>query len=136
MVVRHHADAVGVELVERVPDLLQRSLDVGQWQGGPEAELLGTPAFEVGRELVAVACEMPGKGVVVVDEVDAWRGYAEDRLGDVDGAHHFEVGGFRPWLVDALGGVILGCSVRSSEKGGRSRVCLACHLGTRGRFRC
>lgn len=57
-------DAVGAELVDRVLELGQRPVDVGQRQGGEVAEMLRMGAPDLGARVVDVAAQLPRRGVV------------------------------------------------------------------------
>src|SRR5271156_3275523 len=62
--VRKQHDSVSMKLVERVSELRQRPLYVGQRQRRKEAEAPGMLAHDLGRELVDLASFVARLGVV------------------------------------------------------------------------
>lgn len=100
-------DAIAVQVVEGAGELGEGTLNVGHREGGEEAELAGSAAFEVCAGVIAEAGDLSGECVVVADEVDAGGGDGEDAFGDVAGRHHVEViflgpGGYRRHAVRIL----------------------------------
>lgn len=113
VVVRLQGDTVGVQLVERVGDLVEAAADVGKGQGGPEAELGGATRGEGGGVGVAGAGEGAAGGVVVGGEVRAGGGDADDGFGDGELLHQFEVGLFAPLLSG--GALVQNAAVRKRQ---------------------
>jgi hypothetical protein len=59
-VARHQADAVGLERVERIGDLLQAAVDIGQRHRCETAEASGMVRQQLGRIFVALARKLAG----------------------------------------------------------------------------
>lgn len=83
VVVRLHGEAVGMQSIEGVGDFVERALHIGHGEGGPKAELVWGAEFQFGREFVAVTGDFAGEGVVVLFEMGAGGGDANDGFCDV-----------------------------------------------------
>ena len=63
---RSHRDAIGVQRVERVLDLTQATVRVGERHGREEPETARVILSQRGRELVGAPCKVTGLGRAVV----------------------------------------------------------------------
>ena len=88
LVARKHAGAIGVKRVERVFELLERALHVGQRQRGEEAKAPGVIADHFRREFIALARQ--ASRLAVIAEPHARVADRQDRGGDVAFAHLVE----------------------------------------------
>ena len=104
MIARQQADAVELERVERVGDLLQAAVDVGQRKHGKAAEAAGMVGDQLGGIFVALARELARR--LSGGEIDAGCRHREHRDRDAGLVHIGERafgGPFPHWTVAETG---------------------------------